>query len=197
MLICSAANAVAGICEYLARRYMKRKLEFSRLFLYYNGQVITQQTRRVQDNGAHPQDIILGLREYGVCEESIWPYERRNLNVLPKREAYDQASHFTVVPIRIPPDIKSIETCLHNGIPVLVDVYLLDEHGTKVQANQGILPIPTFDEFQKNPCPTHAVLLIGYDRNTKHFIVRNSWGKFWVSSICILFIEETSFSITF
>jgi hypothetical protein len=27
---------------------------------------------------------------------------------------------------------------------------------------------------------THAVLIVGYDDKTGHFIVRNSWGKDWV-----------------
>jgi uncharacterized protein YvpB len=27
---------------------------------------------------------------------------------------------------------------------------------------------------------THAVLIVGYDDRTRHFLVRNSWGRDWV-----------------
>ena len=192
---CSAANAVAGICEYLARRYMDRRYEASRLFMYYNGQIISQRTRRVQDTGVNVRDIILGLRKYGVCEERLWPYEPHLLNVEPSQEAYDQASRYTVVPIRIPPDIKSIETCLHNQIPVLVDVVLLSEAGKKVRANQGYLPMPNLNTGSLDPADIHAVLLVGYDRDTEHFIARNSWGKDWVDTIFIASIRKISFSL--
>ena len=192
---CSAANAVAGICEYLTRRYMGRRYEVSRLFMYYNGRMMSK-TSPTRDIGVFARDVVLSLRKYGVCEESLWPYDRNLLHRKPSRAAYEQASRFTVVAIQIPPDIKSIETCLHNQIPVLVDVILFDGAGTQVQANRGVLPMPNLNNRRINLSDLHTVLLVGYDRDRNHFIVRNSWGKNWVNEILTLAFGRMCFSVS-
>jgi C1A family cysteine protease len=44
---------------------------------------------------------------------------------------------------------------------------------------------PKFEYDIINPCGlfkfevTHAVLLVGYNKNNNTFIARNSWGKYW------------------
>lgn len=148
--------------------------------MYYNGQIISQRTRNVHDLGVNTRDIILGIRKYGICEEHIWPYQLDLLNTEPSKRAYDKAIHYTVVPIRIPADIKSIETCLHHQIPVLVDIVLLPNAGTAIYDNYGYLPMPNLNTASIDPSNIHAVLIVGYDRQTRHFIVRNSWGRNWV-----------------
>ena len=156
--------------------------------MYYNGQVISQKKHHVQDVGVNTRDIILGVRKYGICEERIWPYEEHLLNVEPSKRAYDKAGDYTVVPIRIPADIKSIETCLHHQIPVLVDIVLLPHAGRTIYDNYGYLPMPNLNTFSIDPSNIHAVLIVGYDRKTRHFIVRNSWGKDWVKFLLIVFV---------
>lgn len=156
--------------------------------MYYNGQILSQRTRRVHDYGVNTRDIILGIRKYGICEEHIWPYKPNLLNVEPSKKAYDKASDYTVVPIRIPPDIKSIETCLHHQIPVLVDIVLLPHAGRTISDNYGYLPMPSLSNSSIDPSDIHSVLIVGYDRKTQHFIVRNSWGENWVTFLLIIFI---------
>jgi C1A family cysteine protease len=183
----SSANAVAGVCEYLFKRYSHRDYDVSRLFIYYNGQIISQRTHRVHDYGVSQKDVILGIRKYGLCQEKLWPYDQNLINTEPSKKVYRQASHYTIVPLRIPCNIKAIETCLHHQIPVLLDIILLNNIGSFIQANHGYLPIPDLNNSIIDKTDLHTVLLVGYNRNKNYFIVRNSWGGNWVNIFFILF----------
>ena len=44
-------------------------IDISHLFIYYNGQMIEQETLRVEDLGANQRDIALGLTKYRVFEK--------------------------------------------------------------------------------------------------------------------------------
>jgi C1A family cysteine protease len=178
---------VAGICEYLIKRYSGRHIDVSRLFIYYNGRRISQKTRRVQDTGVNQRNILLAVRKYGICEEKIWPYKRHLLNVEPSIEAYREASRYTVVPLRIPFNIKAIEKCLYNQIPVIIDIKLIDQTGRSIQANHGYLTIPNLKNSLIDKIDFHTVLIVGYNRNTKHFIVRNSYGRNWVKFFILFY----------
>ncbi|CAF1325235.1 unnamed protein product [Adineta ricciae] len=173
------ANAFAGVCEYLIKLNSGRHIDVSRLFIYYNAQIIGQKTRHVRDAGSEPREIALGLRKYGVCDESTWPYDQSLLNTEPSAKAYEEASKYTVVLLKIPFGIKPILKCLHNKIPVVVNIKMVENAGEEVKYNHGILSIPRLDNTFIRRTNSHAVLIVGYDLHKKLFIVRNSWGNGW------------------
>jgi C1A family cysteine protease len=82
--------------------------------------------------------------------------------------------------LRVPFNVESIKTCLHNQIPVIVDIKLVDNVGRQIRENGGFLTIPDLDNTFINRINPHSVLIVGYNEQTQHFIVRNSWGKDWV-----------------
>jgi C1A family cysteine protease len=41
--------------------------------------------------------------------------------------------------------------------------------------------MPNLDNSLIDKTDLHTVLIVGYNRNTKHFIVRNSYGRNWVN----------------
>ncbi|CAF1471711.1 unnamed protein product [Adineta ricciae] len=136
------ANAFATICEYLIRRtnncpYTMPCINLSRLFIYYNGQRKEQQTRHVQDLGVHQRNIALSMRKHGICEEEFWPYRMRLLNKQPSVAAYRQANKYTVNLLSVPVTIEAIETCLHNQIPVPIDIIMDDETEQIIKTNHG------------------------------------------------------------
>ena len=176
----SVANAYAGICEYLIKRKTGRHVDVSRLFIYYNGQIIGQRTLSVADKGSNQKDIALGLRKYGACEEKTWPYDPNLVNKEPSAKAYEEASKYTVILMKIPYDVESILTCLHNQIPVMVGIKLMEDVGSDLRRNNGYLTVPNVGSTFYKKIMSHAVLIVGYDQETKHFIVRNSWGTDWV-----------------
>ncbi|CAF1185253.1 unnamed protein product [Adineta steineri] len=50
---CSCASAFIGLCNYLFKRSMAHQSSVSRLFIYYNGQMIQQRTLEVEDRGGY------------------------------------------------------------------------------------------------------------------------------------------------
>ena len=45
----------------------------SRLFLYYNERSLEGTTKI--DSGATIRDAVLALTNYGICQETSWPYD--------------------------------------------------------------------------------------------------------------------------
>lgn len=179
--ISSAANAFAGACEYIFKRRFGRDIDVSRLFIYYNGQMIDQRSLDVTDDGASKQNTVLGMRKFGVCEEYLWPYNESLLNKEPSAEAYAAASRLTVIPLKLPRNLMAMKTCLANEVPFLIGIKLLDSASTEVKKNNGYLKMPNPAGLSVALTGTHAVLIVGYDDRTRHFLVRNSWGNDWVN----------------
>ncbi|CAF3827826.1 unnamed protein product [Rotaria sordida] len=174
-----AANAFAGACEYIIKRRTGEHVGISRLFIYYNGQMIDQRRLKVTDDGASKQNTVLGMRKFGVCEESLWPYHERFLNKEPPPHVYEAASQVTVIPLKLPRNLMAMKTCLANEVPFLIGIKLLKSATDEVERNGGYITMPNPHSIAVARTTTHAVLIVGYDDETGHFIGRNSWGRDW------------------
>ena len=185
MFHCSAAQAVGSACEFLFKRDYHQDYDVSRLFLFYNGQILSERSHQVHHWGVNQRHIILGMRKYGFCEEELWRYSPRLLNIEPPKEIYDRASYYTVVPFHLPCTIEAIEKCLYHRIPVPMNIILLDHARSAVRANHGLLPVPDLNRIHINEKDLHTILLVGYDRNRQYFIARNSYGREWVNNFIL------------
>lgn len=142
--------------------------------------MIDQRTLDVTDDGASKQNTVLGMRKFGICEEKIWPYDPDLLNKEPPPEVYEAASRYTVIPLKVPRNLVAMKTCLANQIPFLIGIKLLKTATDEVKKNRGYLSMPNPASPTVAATGTHAVLIVGYDDRTQHFLVRNSWGNDWV-----------------
>lgn len=194
----SAANAFAGACEYIIKRRTGRTVRISRLFIYYNGQMIDQRSLDVTDDGASKQSTILGMRKFGICDEHLWPYKEENLNQEPPPQVYQVASKFTVIPLKIPRNIVAMKTCLANQVPFLIGIRLVESATREASDNHGFIRKPDPHDRRLLSIGTHAVLIVGYDDSTQHFIARNSWGRDWVNiEIISRTLRDRKFSFFF
>ncbi|UJR25846.1 hypothetical protein I4U23_007196 [Adineta vaga] len=174
-----AANAFAGAIEYIIKRRAGHNVNVSRLFIYYNGRMIQQRSFEVTDGGASKRTIALGLRKFGVCAEFVWPYERNYIDQRPPAHVYDAASQISVVVLSVPRDLQAMKACLSNEVPFLIGIRLLPQATNEAKYNNGYVSMPNPNDPKILSVPTHAVLVVGYDDRTGHFIVRNSWGDDW------------------
>jgi C1A family cysteine protease len=142
--------------------------------------MIDQRSLDVTDDGASKQNTVLGMRKFGVCEERLWPYREDLLNKEPPPHVYEAASRLTVIPLKLPRNIVAMKTCVANQVPFLIGIKLLDKATSEVKKNNGYVTKPNPASLEVATAGTHAVLIVGYDDRTGHFIVRNSWGKDWV-----------------
>ena len=176
----SVSSAFASACEYLLKRRSGVYTPISRLFIYFNGQIIDQRTRNVEDAGASRKNVVVGMRKYGICKEELWPYDRRLLNRKPPPDVYQAARQHTIIPLRLPLEINAIRTCLANQIPAVIAVKMKYEINGEANANGGYISIPDPSDYEIAYLTSHAILIVGYDDDTEHFIARNSWGRDWV-----------------
>jgi len=167
------ANALAGIIGYI-----KPKLFSSRLFIYYNERVALHTTG--QDSGALISDGIATLKRHGVCQENLWPYidYTRNFKLLPPKKCYDKAMLNRVrSAAHIYNDLTVIKLCLLSKIPFILGFRLYESFNSAETARTGIVQMPNTDT--ETWLGGHAVVCVGYKDDTRHFIMRNSWGTSW------------------
>jgi hypothetical protein len=186
----SAANAFAGVCEYILKRRTGQNIDVSRLFIYYNGRMIQHRSLFVTDGGASKRCIALGLRKFGVCLEHLWPYYHPYINKRPPPDVYAAASAITVVPLKVPRNLPAMKTCLANEIPFIIGIRLTEDASDEAKENNGYIVTPHPNDPQVSQAGTHAVVIVGYNDRTQHFIGRNSWGTDWVTTFIDLFIIQ-------
>lgn len=84
----------------------------SRLFIYYNERSLEGTTKI--DSGATIRDAVLALTNYGICQESSWPYDISQFTVRPPTKCYKEASEHKVLSYNhIPQDIYNIKNALN------------------------------------------------------------------------------------
>ena len=132
------------------------------------------------DNGSSIQNSVLEMCKFGLCREDLWPYKDSLVNKTPPYEIYKEARRYTVTALKIPFNITAIKTSLAKQIPVLVGIKIKNGRRSGAKTNGGYIPFPDKDDTLLDHPYAHAGLLVGYDDDTQHFIVRNSWGSHWV-----------------
>lgn len=147
----------------------------SRLFIYYSEREIEGSVS--YDSGAQIRDGAKALNRRGVCPEWMWPYVQNRFDVRPPGPCYDVAaknqstSYWAVAQAQ-----RDLESCLAVGFPVVFGFTVYDSFESDAVARTGVVPMPDPSE---NVVGGHAVLLVGYDRPKRLWIVRNSWGPAW------------------
>lgn len=181
------ANSIAALCEYLMRKdpgLMPHVYTPSRLFIYYNTRDIENCVG--EDAGAQLRDVIRSLSVYGFCPEEahqdfaadqVWSYNENRWNVRPSAGCYEVAHREMVtVAARVTPTLTQLQGCLAEGFPVAFGFAVYESFEADEVSRTGVVPLPNINE---RCFGGHAVLLCGYDNDTKTFLVRNSWGEDW------------------
>jgi C1A family cysteine protease len=148
----------------------------SRLFAYYNGRMI--EGGADQDGGANIRDVIKGCNQYGIVEESLWPFSESAVTTQPTPEVYDKAVtdpiHFYAsVDLT---NVDNIKVALGHKLPVVFGFQVYDFFESPEMVATGILNMPTSSEQFLGG---HCVVICGHDDSEKMFWVRNSWGPGW------------------
>jgi C1A family cysteine protease len=179
------ANAIAGAIQF---EQMKQNLPVfapSRLLIYYNERVMEHTV--TLDHGAQIRDGIKSVAQQGVCPETMWPYSDQNNGdnpcpacpyaKKPTPACYTNAAgHKVTTYQRLTPTLDNLKGCLASGYPFVFGFTVYTAFESKQMASTGILDMPGPKEKVMGG---HAVMCVGYDDSTQHFIVRNSWGVDW------------------
>jgi C1A family cysteine protease len=167
-------QAVSNAYELMVKKqYPEKFTELSEMFIYYNARSIDGTVS--YDAGASIRDSLIGLKKYGVCSDSLWPYDIEKFNIKPSDEAYSDA-----LPRCIPEYFKLITIghmmdALNNGYPVVIGMTIFESFMHLDKDN----PIVKERDYYDAPIGGHAVCVVGYDASTKLFIAKNSYGSEW------------------
>jgi hypothetical protein len=166
------ANAVVGALEYARAKEQLKHIELSRLFVYYNARKLHDTTQ--EDSGCAIQMALAALMVDGVCEERMWPYDAALVKEKPTNAALMNATKYEAIEFARVDFPDNVFQALLKGLPVIFSTFLPDICYEAAWAGQ---PAPVLKECKQDMMGgCHAMLLVGYNMDTRHFIVRNSWG---------------------
>jgi len=171
-------QGVVGSLEFLQIRNGQPLEDLSRLFVYYNARLQTQDTDK--DEGTYIRLAFGTLSGLGTCTESLWPYDLNNLFIRPSWSAYRGAyphkinSYYRISATSGQELIDSIKHALQAQHPVVFGM-TVDQDFMDV-GSDGVVAMPKSKRSNEGG---HCMVIVGYDDNKRHWIVRNSWGIGW------------------
>lgn len=160
-------------------------IDMSRLTHYYLTRQIEGTTS--EDSGATIRDTAKAGAQYGVCDESLWPYETSKFAQKPPAAALSAcASHLVTSYHSIADgDLLTMKSVLATGFLIEFGFNVYDYFMSEQMASQAFLDVPKKGESLQGG---HAVDLCGWDdtkvnpfnsKSVGAFLVRNSWGASW------------------
>lgn len=178
------AFAASYAREFLTNYYVgKTKLvPLSPLFQYYQERLVDGDVD--QDNGSTVAQSVNCLHQFGICPESVDPYNINNFTNTPSSIAYTDALKYVIGAYHRLDNITDFRYILADGFCCLLGFTVYDSFESDYTATTGIMTMPAATE---NILGGHAVCVYGYDdtyvfpgTNVKGaLLIRNSWGSGW------------------
>jgi hypothetical protein len=178
-----AVHVALGLCDATLSNVTKRAAPLfreppSRLF-WYHAQREACGTGAC-DSGGSIRDALHVLRTTGVCTEQEHPFQMSGWTCTPSLDAYEQAWKTPpVVWARVAPTLHVLRHTLAAGFPIAFAMPVSWAFRTARVAETGLIPTVFSAKLRTDLGGGHALVLVGYNDEHHHFIVRNSWGKEW------------------
>jgi C1A family cysteine protease len=180
------AHGLAGNLHFLQVQELKAKQlnqpqEYGTHFTPVSRMMIYAGERMIEgtlssDDGAQIRDGVKYLANFGVCAESIWPYNKSLLHRQPSKAAIAAAATHKISSYYRLTSLDDMKHCLAAGFPFVFGSYLVESFESEQVAKTGIVPDPQPGDQEIGG---HCMYVIGYDDEKQAFHVVNSWGKEW------------------
>jgi len=140
---------LAGAYEFLIMKNSRKSVDFSRLFIYYNGRLIDGlQYYNMQDQGTQINSAVTGLAMYGCCGENLLPFQPAYINQAPSQQCYAEAQNFRIEStISIDTNLDEMKACLAEGYPFVFGLQLFQSF-MDAGSNYGRVQMPQYYEQQ-------------------------------------------------
>lgn len=186
-----SAFAMVGIFEFILKKNRQPDIDLSEQFVYYNARKAAGASNI--DSGTSLSEAIKTMKELGVCQEHLFPYNPDTISQEPPVEAFDDAQTRKIVKAKIvKKDLQAIKSAVYEGYPVAISLRIFDSFNPR----KGFIRIPSEKEVQGGQSGNHAMIICGYNDEAHFFVVRNSWGrKFGDKGYCYIpygYIEQES-----
>ena len=158
--------------------------EPSTIFTYYNQK---KDEKPMIDDGDCIENALDMVRKYGACSAKVWP-NTKPFNKKPSKEAYANGlkGHELTKYYQVK-SLTQIKKALASNYPVAIAVAWCFRY---IDGNTWIMNTPTDEEIED--CDSgHAIVLVGYDDETRLFEFRNSWSELWGNKGYAYFTYDT------
>ncbi|MBB6243339.1 C1 family peptidase [Rhodanobacter sp. MP1X3] len=143
-----AAFAFTGALRFL---HLAEGLDepLSPLFCYYATRVLVEAEQTSDDSGCKADAVVEALENYGVCVESVWPYDTAKFAIAPPVTAFDDAAKRKLTKAYRVTTLRAIKLSIAAGYPVPVAFPVARSVGYGSDAvpsptwRTGIFPVPT------------------------------------------------------
>lgn len=124
--------------------------------------------------GFKPSHLYMYYNEhkYGVCNEYLWPYNEKNISILPPKECYRSARYKRgILYLRLKCSLEDLKGCLEHHGPFVCRLLIYESFNN----SGGDVPIPGDVE---RCLGSHVVCVCGFDDIKRRFIFMGvSWGN--------------------
>lgn len=171
-----SCTAHAGGAAYAYRMSRRHKgglwVTPSRLAIYYWARRYANQT--AVDAGANLRNLMKALAKEGAPDEALWPYRPELFRQEPP-EGVAQAGqgHQALIYWRVDCTLDAWRTALSQDLPIVAGMWLRESFFNPLH---GVIPLPA--EGERN-AGAHAILICGFNDDTRLFTFRNSWNSSW------------------
>jgi C1A family cysteine protease len=167
-------NAIANAYEHMVKRnYPEHFVDLSRLFIYYNARA--ELSEELLDAGTTVRNGLKGLRKYGACRETAWPYDLEKFDDKPSEEAYTDAKPRSITGYQRLYTEGYVIDALSAGKPVVFGIEVF-EGFMYLTKDDAVLKMPTSTSISYGG---HAMCLVGYNLYNHQFLAKNSFGTDW------------------
>lgn len=146
------------------------------LFIYYFGRLISGYNPMDEDTGLSIRAGLKVISKYGVPPERFHPYIIENFKDKPNDRAIKEALKYKLSfeYLSVSQDIESIKNAIIDGNPVILLIVMYESFTNEEILRTGIIPIPNIET--EKLIGYHTVSLYGWNDNTNHFIMMNTWS---------------------
>lgn len=129
------------------------------------------------DEGSYPYLAMMGIRRYGIPEESAWPFDINKIHQEVPFDVFQKASQFRVssfarIDLEGDARVDACKRALANGHPIPFGMQVGREF-MDYASGKGPIGVETDDTGG------HMTFLVGYEDDGDVFIGCNSWSRGW------------------
>lgn len=145
----------------------------SRLFLYYQTRLLMGDTE--DDTGVSNEQLVSAAEEFGVCPETLWPYDTSTFTNPPTAEMAVAAMQDAVLlATPLTQDVDTFATMLTMRVPIVTGITVPSSFMDV--GEDGIFKQPSENETIEGQ---HDIVICGINVADDWAILRNSWSVDW------------------
>lgn len=170
---CVGSAIVSAYEMMLSYQFNIKSVNLSKLYTYYHARLL-EGNESIDEGVEYTRNGLKGVQKFGICDESLWPYNEDLVNVQPELECYIDAWTKKIPRYESLYSIYDMLEILNGNMPIVIGITVFDNFRNLTKENPIVSAPRTAEEYGG-----HAMCVVGYNMSLKLFIVKNSYGQEW------------------